>query len=99
MTGVLLEREHGVRLERSPHEGVDWIDTSGATYGGILGNMPAQRYSIEAVRRAIRRHVRKSVDHVVVDLHQLGEEQANEVEEFINTELPAAEFSMIIILR
>ena len=99
VTGVLLERTLGAPLERSPHEGVDWIDSSNTTYDGILGNMPAQHYSIEAARKSIREHVNKSVDHVVVDLHRLSEAQANEVEDFINTELSAADFSKVIILR
>lgn len=82
-TALRVERERGITLQRSPHEGADWIDpATGQTYDGV-GNFDARFLDLDDFCDQIRRHAGK-VDYVPVDISTFTEEQRTFIRRFID---------------
>jgi CdiA C-terminal tRNase domain len=83
-TGLRVEAQRGITLERSPHPGIDWIDgATGKSYDAI-GNFDG-RYlnNMDEFLGEIERHVGKA-DYVPVDVSQFSAEQRSDIRRFVS---------------
>ncbi|MCV7199591.1 hypothetical protein BST12_26825 [Mycobacterium angelicum] len=82
-TGLRVEAQRGISLQRSPHPGVDWVDpATGKTYDAV-GNFSGQYLNVDEFLGEIRRHARKA-DYVPVDVSQFSAKQRTIIRRFID---------------
>jgi hypothetical protein len=85
-TGRRLEQRLGRKIYESVHEGADFVDEIGKTYDAVGGGKRAARhFKWSEYKRTIARHLRKSVDYVVIDLTGFSESQIQRVREYLLT--------------
>lgn len=100
-TGVRLERQLAMTLERSGRSG-DWVDPRTLqTYDAILGSIPDPRFfKLEGFVESLCSHLLKAdVDWVVVDIGPLSNVQKAQVTDYVNTQLNTGDFIKVVILE
>jgi hypothetical protein len=82
-TGLRVEAQRGITLQRSPHEGADWIDpASGKSYDAV-GNFDGRYLNLSKFLDEVVAHSRKA-DCVPVDVSQFSAEQRSDVRRFVD---------------
>lgn len=82
-TGLRVEAQRGISLQRSGHPGVDWIDpATGDTYDAV-GNFDGKYLNIDAFLKQINEHQYKA-KYVPVDVSQFSAEQRTVIRRFIS---------------
>src|SRR6185295_10575866 len=94
-TGKRLSRKLGVPLAESPHDGADFVDPSGKSYGAMGVPNASQYWNQKNFLGSIDKHFLKSADYVVIDLTGFTPEQIAIVRQHLST-LPPHQLAKLI---
>ncbi|MEE6175389.1 hypothetical protein [Mycobacterium sp. 050134] len=81
-TGLRVEAQRGMTLQRSSHPGADWIDAAtGETYDAV-GNFDGRYLNMDGFFRDVEDHLKKA-KYVPVDVSQFSAEQRTVIRRFV----------------
>jgi RHS repeat-associated protein len=83
-TGRRLEAVLGKPLQESPHEGAEYVDSSGRTYDQIGHPGASLHWNSKRFLRSIDSHLLKSNDFTVIDMTWFTPTQIAEVEQYLS---------------
>jgi hypothetical protein len=98
-TALRLEKEAGLSLKRSTVDGADFVDNLGRTWDAIGGAAKDEFFDLAQFARKLEIKLRnQSADRYVIDLTNLGSENASRVLMFV-WGLPLEQQTRITVLR